>query len=121
MYRKRSLIEFGAWLMLASFLVGGVVMPGVHHLQHSLLESRGEADVHDELEVDGVAYHEGHEHHLHEDCTLCAVATSGCLQEAFQHSGVAEVDCLQRSPNASIDSASSNALNIRGPPAVSPA
>ncbi|NND70669.1 MAG: hypothetical protein HKN43_03735 [Rhodothermales bacterium] len=115
---KRHLVQYGAWMMLACFVAGGVVMPGVHRLHHSYLESQNEVDSKCDHDGHDAAFEEGHAEIVPDHCTLCTAAASYHLMDADAQWGIIEVEYQFGFDHSIPELSPSLTLTIRGPPSA---
>ena len=104
--------------MLASFVAGGVLMPGVHRLYHSYIEVQSELDVQCDHAQHDVAFEGDHVELLPDHCTLCTAATSYHLEETDTQTGTLEVDFLRGTSHTQSELVSDLPRAIRGPPST---
>ena len=105
--------------MLASFVAGGVVMPGVHRLHHVYLEVQSEAGTECDHALHDVAFEEDHVELIPDHCTLCTVATSHHLLESVPQSGILNGEYFSGIDLSFSGQESTLPLTIRGPPSSS--
>ena len=102
--------------MLASFVAGGVVMPGVHQLHHSHLEAQSETDGACDHDRHDIAFEEGHIEFQPDHCSVCTVSGSYDLLEVDTKSSIGDVDQHLGFSHGVETSGSALLLTIRGPP-----
>lgn len=110
-----------AWVLAAVLLVGGVMAPGVHRVQHAQHASEARAALHAEV---------GHVHtahdafsvalpvYVHHDvvCVLCSTWTEGTLLPAGTLAPARHVFGLLADVPAAPATRGTRARSIRGPP-----
>ena len=119
MHRERS---HTTWLLLLVFLVGGVLAPVAHQIQHGV-----------HVLADGPAHHDAH--HVHPDfdaisddaphlqntdltCILCSFSLTGAADNP-SHAGLPDNDTFLYHGESSYQIVHGSFHSIRGPPAYS--